>query len=152
MIFKFFLVLFVFISFSNASEALLWNEVKNSNNIKLLELFKSKYPQSDLIVLANMKIAKLRKKSNLIKHNNIKLFQYGKYRCNRSVFIFNQNYSAYYSYGKKRYQGIWTTNGIEVKASFNMKNQYNIFTLKPYYNRYKVYKNSNLYCITQNRR
>ncbi len=56
--------------FANESENLFWNEVKDTNDIELLNLYKNKYPKGTFESLADIKIKRLKKANKIIKSKN----------------------------------------------------------------------------------
>lgn len=51
--------------FANEAEQMFWDEVKNSNDIELLKLYKRKYPNGIFESLADIKINRLNKVDNV---------------------------------------------------------------------------------------
>jgi len=59
---KLIIALFLSISlFANEAEKFFWDEVKNTNDIELLKLYKKKYPKGVFKELADIKIKRLKK-------------------------------------------------------------------------------------------
>ena len=56
-----FLLFIVIYLFGNENESLFWNEVKDTNDIQLLKLYKTKYPNGIFESLADLKIKRLKK-------------------------------------------------------------------------------------------
>ena len=62
--------LFILVTLVNASETekLFWDEVKNSNDIEMLKLYKKKYPNGIFEPLADLKIKRLLKSNRVDKN------------------------------------------------------------------------------------
>jgi len=57
----FIISIFITTLIANESESLFWDEVKNTNDLELLQLYKSKYPNGIFESLADIKINRIKK-------------------------------------------------------------------------------------------
>jgi hypothetical protein len=99
---KLFIIQLIFVSlvsniYANDADKMFWDEIKNSNDIQLLELYKKNYPEGIFRSLANIKIKRL-KKANRIKVTKNKIPIWLKGDC---------KYYKYYGVGKanKHFKG-----------------------------------------------
>ena len=56
--------------YANESEKMFWDEVKNSHDIELLELYKRNYPNGLFEPLADIQIKRLKKANRIVKKKN----------------------------------------------------------------------------------
>ena len=64
-------ILFLTINlYANEADKMFWDEVKNSNDIELLELYKKNYPNGIFKSLADIQIKRLRKVNRKVKNKN----------------------------------------------------------------------------------
>jgi len=132
--------------YSSTTEDLFWEEVRDSNSIYMLQLYKQKYPNGTFTIFADKKIEKLsggkikptRKKSRFITA--------GKYSCKNFTLTLQQNRSAYYYKDGKKIKGVWSSNGKDAKLYFRDSYRKIIFNIKQNYGKLYIYKDGNLYC------
>jgi len=128
-----FLSFFLSLNLYASDESLFWQEVRSSNDIELLELYKRKYPNGLFVIFADKKIAKLKYNgTNTTKRITPSFFTYGTYRCSDkdSIFKLNRNHSASYKIDSTEYRGIWSSNGIKANSSFKINGRMKIFYIK----------------------
>ncbi|MEA2017497.1 MAG: hypothetical protein U9N59_03520 [Campylobacterota bacterium] len=117
------IILFLIVNlYANDADKMFWDEVKNSNDIELLELYKKNYPNGLFESLANIKIKRLKKANRIVKDKN-KIPNWLKGDC--------QDYK-YYGVGKanKHFKGKdYQENLARNRAQRNLQDKLNDFSL-----------------------
>ena len=108
--------------YANESDKMFWDEVKNSNDIELLELYKKNYPKGLFESLADIKIKRLKKSNRIVKNKN-KIPNWLKG---------NSNDYKYYGVGKanKHFKGKdYQENLARNRARRNLQDKFDNFSL-----------------------
>jgi hypothetical protein len=129
--------------FSATGEEMFWQEVRDSNNIELLELYKNKYPNGTYEVFADIKINKLLDKNKDRYSRNLKLISSGKYSCSSIDIVLEDDYSAKYTNKSKSYNGVWSSNGFKANTSFDVNGLFTLFIIKSHNDSFYIFKMPN---------
>jgi len=130
-------------------EALFWAEVKDSNNIELLEAYNQRYPNGVFKIFADMKINKLQASQDNTIMGSRNFLTTGTYRCSNLILTLKDKHIATYTTDGQTYSGIWSSSGTTAIAKFKVDYEYIKFKIKSDYKRYNIYKipNTNFaYC------
>ncbi len=130
------------LSFSSTGEELFWEEVRNSNDIELLELYNARYPNGIFRIFADKKIRSL---GGRVIAKRLVPFTYGLYKCKGKNFFIklNTNKSAY---SNTRSSGVWSTNGRDANVLLKRKGLSGMYSIKQKYGEYIIYKDNSVFC------
>ena len=140
------IISFSSILFSSTTESLFWEEVKDSNDIEMLQLYKSKYPNGVFEIFANKKILELSGGKIKPTHHKGTFFRPGTYQCQNFKLYLKKNSSAYYYKNKNKIKGVWSSKGSGATLFFREDYKKVIFNIKQKYSTYSIYKNNRFYC------